>query len=47
MDSDSSTDMPSGPGALFDAMLSRVLGRTGRPVSVISLGTWLLGADWG
>ena len=47
MDSDSSTDMPSGPGALVDAMPSRVLGRTGRPVSVISLGTWQLGADWG
>ena len=28
-------------------MPSRVLGRTGRPVSVISLGTWQLGADWG
>lgn len=29
------------------AMPTRVLGRTGRPVSVISLGTWQLGADWG
>jgi aryl-alcohol dehydrogenase-like predicted oxidoreductase len=28
-------------------MPARVLGRTGRPVSVISLGTWQLGADWG
>jgi aryl-alcohol dehydrogenase-like predicted oxidoreductase len=28
-------------------MPSRVLGRTWRPVSVISLGTWQLGADWG
>jgi aryl-alcohol dehydrogenase-like predicted oxidoreductase len=28
-------------------MPSRVLGRTGRRVSVISLGTWQLGADWG
>ncbi len=28
-------------------MQSRVLGRTGRPVSVIGLGTWQLGADWG
>jgi aryl-alcohol dehydrogenase-like predicted oxidoreductase len=25
----------------------RVLGRTNRPVSVIGLGTWQLGADWG
>jgi aryl-alcohol dehydrogenase-like predicted oxidoreductase len=25
----------------------RVLGRTGRPVSVVGLGTWQLGADWG
>src|ERR1700710_1940453 len=28
-------------------MDSRTLGRTGRPVSVISLGTWQLGGDWG
>jgi len=28
-------------------MPRRILGRTGRPVSVISLGTWQLGADWG
>jgi aryl-alcohol dehydrogenase-like predicted oxidoreductase len=28
-------------------MQTRVLGRTGRPVSVIGLGCWQLGADWG
>src|SRR4051794_24785275 len=28
-------------------MESRTLGRTGRPVSSIGLGTWQLGADWG
>ena len=28
-------------------MHSRTLGRTGRTVSVIGLGTWQLGADWG
>jgi len=28
-------------------MQQRILGRTGRTVSVISLGTWQLGADWG
>ena len=28
-------------------MEQRVLGRTSRPVSVVGLGTWQLGADWG
>lgn len=28
-------------------MQERILGRTGRSVSVIGLGTWQLGADWG
>jgi len=28
-------------------MQQRTLGRTGRPVSIIGLGTWQLGADWG
>jgi aryl-alcohol dehydrogenase-like predicted oxidoreductase len=28
-------------------MQSRILGRTGVPVSVIGLGTWQLGGDWG
>jgi len=28
-------------------MQQRELGRTGRPVSVVGLGTWQLGADWG
>lgn len=42
MDAEPRTATPTGP-----TMPSRILGRTGRPVSVISLGTWQLGADWG
>ncbi len=47
MDSEPRTDLPSDPQAPSSEMPSRVLGRTGRPVSAISLGTWQLGADWG
>ena len=39
--------MSSGPGSPGSGMPSRVLGRTRRPVSVFSLGTWQLGPDWG
>ena len=28
-------------------MLQNTLGRTGRTVSTVGLGTWQLGADWG
>ncbi|MBT2550757.1 aldo/keto reductase, partial [Arthrobacter sp. ISL-65] len=28
-------------------MEQRILGKTGRNVSVVGLGTWQLGADWG
>src|SRR3984885_3395998 len=28
-------------------MEKRVLGKTGKPVSIVGLGTWQLGADWG
>ncbi len=47
MESDSHTTMSSESGAPGSEMPHRVLGRTGRPVSIISLGTWQLGADWG
>ena len=34
-------------GGTKQPMKERVLGRTERPVSVVGLGTWQLGADWG
>ncbi len=47
MDAEPRTNGPTGSGAPEPAMPARILGRTGRPVSAISLGTWQLGADWG
>ena len=38
---------PSGGARRVRVMEERVLGRTERPVSIIGLGTWQLGADWG
>ncbi|GAB3256245.1 aldo/keto reductase [Nocardioides dilutus] len=32
---------------MSEAMRQRALGRTGRQISVVGLGTWQLGADWG
>jgi aryl-alcohol dehydrogenase-like predicted oxidoreductase len=32
---------------MIASMEQRVLGRTGRAVSIVGLGTWQLGADWG
>src|SRR5215467_10617701 len=43
-------ELPSGPaGPTLGSSLveERILGRTGRAVSVVGLGTWQLGADWG
>src|SRR4029453_14028753 len=37
----------SGGVRRVNCMEERVLGRTERPISVIGLGTWQLGADWG
>ena len=34
-------------GVAESSMEERTLGRTGRQVSVIGLGAWQLGADWG
>ena len=34
-------------GGVLTVLPERILGRTGRPVSVVGLGTWQLGADWG
>ena len=41
------SSVPSGGVRRVRVMEERVLGRTERPVSVIGLGTWQLGADWG
>jgi hypothetical protein len=35
------------PALRSQNMEQRVLGKTGRPVSIVGLGTWQLGADWG
>src|ERR687897_802882 len=44
-----STDLSAGSVAPTEGMemRQRILGRTGREVSAIGLGTWQLGADWG
>jgi aryl-alcohol dehydrogenase-like predicted oxidoreductase len=47
MDTEPRTAGPTWPATHEAPMPTRILGRTGRPVSVISLGTWQLGADWG
>jgi aryl-alcohol dehydrogenase-like predicted oxidoreductase len=39
--------LPRHLSAYAGVMRTRILGRTGRTVSVIGLGTWQLGADWG
>src|ERR1700754_3641329 len=37
----------SRPDRRIRGVEQRILGRTGRSVSVVGLGTWQLGADWG
>ncbi len=47
MHADTPQDGRSAVAGSRAGMPARILGRTGRAVSVISLGTWQLGADWG
>src|ERR1700730_5164811 len=41
------TSRPEAGTLRSQTMEQRVLGKTGRPVSIVGLGTWQLGADWG
>src|SRR3984893_13408759 len=38
---------PEGGPLRSQTMEQRVLGKTGRAASIVGLGTWQLGADWG